>query len=243
MIHYHGTPFSGPEQTHIALRAKHACVSFAAPSCLPAVAEMCQSFILDNGAFSAWTRGRALDVEGFRNWVDHWRRHPACDWYLIPDVIDGSEADNDALLDGWPGGVPVWHLHESLDRLDRLVSEFPRVAFGSSGQYATVGDRAWWERMADVMAVACDADGHPRTKLHGLRMLDPTVFSHLPFASADSTNVARNIGIDSAWDRAPYAPRSRSTRALVMMERIEAHCSAARWAGSRGVARNYELFG
>ena len=54
-----------------------------------------------------------------------------------PDVIDGDEASNDELLLAWPKelrGVPVWHLHESLERLQRLASEWPTVAFGSSGQ-------------------------------------------------------------------------------------------------------------
>jgi len=240
VIHYHGTPFSGAGQ--LALRAKHACVSFAAPGCIGEVAEICQSFILDNGAFSAWTRNERLDIDGFRAWVDLWGRHPGCDWYLIPDVIDGDETANDALLDGWPGGVPVWHLHESLDRLERLCHTYPRVALGSSGDYSTPGSRSWWHRMAQAMEAACDEDGMPVTKLHGLRMLDPTIFSHLPLSSADSTNVARNIGIDSAW-KGPYAPASRHTRALILMERIEQHASARRWCGSNGVQQNLEIFG
>lgn len=91
------------------------------------------------------------------------------------------------------------------------------------------------------MRVVTDDAGRPITKLHGLRMLDPTVFSHFPFSSADSTNVARNIGIDSAWT-GPYAPRSRYTRALIMMERIELHASAARWSGE-GAGKNQDLFG
>lgn len=243
MIHYHGTPLSGGELAMMSLKARHACVSFAAPECVSLVAELCQSFILDNGAFSAWTRGEHLDIDGFRSWVEVWGRHPACDWYLIPDVIDGDEAANDALLDGWPGGVPVWHLHESLRRLERLCHEFPRVAFGSSGDYAVVGNSSWWGRMTDAMGVACDSNGRPLAKLHGLRMLDPTIFSHLPFSSADSTNVARNIGIDNAWKNVPYAPASKRTRALILMERIEQHASASRWCDTRGVKQNMELFG
>ncbi|MGK9559302.1 hypothetical protein O6495_24055, partial [Salmonella enterica subsp. enterica] len=39
-------------------------------------------------------------------------------------------------------------------------------------------------------------------------------------ASADSTNVARNIGIDSAW-KGTYSPQSKETRAYVLAERIE----------------------
>jgi hypothetical protein len=218
-------------------------VSFAAPGQIDVIAEICQSFTLDNGAFSAWTRGEPLDVEGFREWSGIWSRHPACDWFLIPDVIDGDEAENDATLDGWgPMGVPVWHLHESLERLERLCHTFPRVAFGSSGDFAVVGDQKWWHRMAQAMDVACDKEGLPITKLHGLRMLDPTIFSHLPFASADSTNVARNIGIDQAW-RGTYTPASKSMRAAILMERIEMHASAHRWCGSNGVQQNMELLG
>ena len=243
MIHYHGTKFSGGMTVQTAIKARHACVSYAHPETIEVVAEMCQSFILDNGAFSAWTVGKPLDIEGFRNWSSHWSKHPACDWYLIPDVIDGSEEENDALLDGWINGVPVWHMHESLDRLERLCSTYQRIALGSSGDYSKVGNGAWWERMTEAMGVACDSDGIPKAKLHGLRMLDPSIFSHLPLSSADSTNVARSIGIDSRWDRSPYAPASKGTRALIMMERIEQHASASRWSNTRGVKRNLELFG
>jgi len=46
------------------------------------------------------------------------------------DIIDGDEGANDALLDEWPMptwfGAPVWHMHESLARLERLAFEWPR---------------------------------------------------------------------------------------------------------------------
>ena len=97
--------------------------------------------------------------------------------------------------------------------------------------------------MNEAMAVICDDRGRPKVKIHGLRMLDPTVFSHLPLASADSTNVARNIGMDSAW-KGTYPPKSKATRAIIMTERIEFHASAARWSGDEcGVQQNLALFG
>ena len=96
--------------------------------------------------------------------------------------------------------------------------------------------------MAEAMGVLCDEQGRPKVQIHGLRMLDNTVFSHFPFSSADSTNVARNCGIDKAWN-GPYAPKSADTRALVMMERIEAHASAKVWSGSNGMTQNNDLFG
>ncbi|MFN9575232.1 MAG: hypothetical protein ACK53T_05575 [Planctomycetota bacterium] len=254
MIHYHGVPVTPTLAASRFLARRHACVSMAHPSQLPLVAEVCQSFILDNGAFSRWRAGDGrVDPVAFAEWVAPWMRHPAFDWCLIPDVIDGTEQDNDVMIAAfsdaasavglsWSLCVPVWHMHESLDRLRYLSIAYQRVALGSSGDYATVGTDEWWHRMGEAMAVICDDDGRPRTKLHGLRMLNPTVFSQLPLASADSTNVARNMGIDKAW-RGPYAPLTPETRAAVLAERIETHASAARWSQRIGTQINLELVG
>ncbi len=248
MIHFHGGPVT-PTQAAIALwQGRHACVSFAHPQQVALAFEVCQSVMLDNGAFSVWKQGGELDAKGYRAWVREWCLHPAFEFALIPDAIDGNEQENDDLMTEWHdngmrGGVPVWHMHESLDRLERLVHNYQRIALGSSGAYATIGTAEWWERMAKAMAVCCDNDGRPLTRLHGLRMLSPTVFSHIPLASADSTNVARNIGIDKAW-RGPYTPVSPMTRSLVLAERIESHVAAARFnAAAWGTQHNLELIG
>lgn len=234
MIPYHGTPITPESVAAEVLKGRHAFVSFRHPGQLGIALEVCQSVALDNGAFSAWRAGEPVtDWAEFYAWAGDLLRHPSVDWAIIPDVIDGTEADNDALLAEWPhgrAGVPVWHLHESLDRLARLAADWPRVALGSSGQWSDPGSRAWWDRMAEALPVVCDGEGRPLVRLHGLRMLDPEVFTRIPFASADSTNVARNIGIDAAWTGA-YQPPSKAVRALVLASRIEAHGSAERWSG------------
>lgn len=195
------------------------------------VAEVCQSFIFDNGAFTVWRQGGQLDIPGYIAWCDEWHRHPGFDWALIPDVIEGSEDENDALVADWPrhiAGVPVWHLHEGIDRLQRLAETWPTVAIGSSGQWSHPGSLAWWERMAKVMGAVCDAEGRPPCRLHGLRMLDPKVFTHLPLASADSTNAAVNGGSLSRFGM--YLPPTAAQRSAVIAERIESHNSAAIWS-------------
>lgn len=236
MIHYHGGPIT-PETAALRVwRGRHAFVSFAAPQQIETAAGIAQSFALDNGAFSFWKAGKQTDWPAYYGWCEQWLSHPGCDWAIIPDVIEGDEQANDDLLTDWPfcgRGVPVWHLHESIERLQRLVTSFERVALGSSGEYATVGDFRWWNRMANALNAICDEDGHPMAKLHGLRMLDPDVFTRLPFASADSTNVAQNIGIDSAW-RGTYMPANKETRAQVIAERIEQYQSAAAWKPEAG---------
>jgi hypothetical protein len=246
LIHYHGGPIT-PEIAAIkAWTARHAMVSFAESRQIATAAEVSQSFALDNGAFSMWKSGVKPDWKAYADWVDQWWQHPGFDWAIIPDVIDGTEADNDALIESWDlsfeSSVPVWHLHEDVQRLKQLVQTFHRVALGSSGEYSQPGSAIWWVRMGEAMKVACDEEGRPLAKLHGLRMLDPTIFSQLPLSSADSTNVARNIGIDQAW-KGTYLPASKETRAMILAERIERHASASRWNTTTGAQQNLELIG
>jgi|SRR5579859_8139892 len=247
MIHYHGTPMTPAADMVKSFAARHAMVSFEHPEQIELAAEICQSVVLDNGAFSAWRQGKPHDFKGYGDWCEAWLRHPAVEWCVIPDKIDGTEEENDALIADWwflppAQSVPVWHMHESLARLERLLV-WPRIALGSSGEFARIGGKKWWARMAQAMDVVTDKDGRPLTKLHGLRMLDPGVFSKLPLASGDSCKVARNVGIDKAW-KGTYLPHSKAMRALIIMERTERHASANRWSREViGDYQNMELLG
>ena len=246
MIHYHGTKITPDTAAVRALAGGHAFVSFSCPDQLGLVVEVTQSFAVDNGAFGAWRSGAPItDWSDYYAWVADVRRCPGFDFAVVPDVIDGSEADNDALLEEWPhpvwAGAPVWHMHESMGRLQALRDGWPRICLGSSGAYAQIGTEAWWRRIAEAMEVICDADGRPLCKIHGLRMLDPEVFTRIPFSSADSTNIARNIGIDGAW-RGTYKPPTKEARAAIMRERIENMQAPARWDGARlGSQQIFEL--
>ncbi|HWA98895.1 MAG TPA: hypothetical protein VG713_10405 [Pirellulales bacterium] len=230
MIHYHGTPISGSHLDAVRfLRGRHALVSHLSVYQLGEVLECCQSFVLDSGAFTLWKHGGKLNVAGYTEWCESLSRHPGYDWSLIPDVIDGSESDNDAMLADWPNnvrGVPVFHLHESLRRAEELSFQYDIVALGSSGEFATPGTEKWWHRIAEVMGVMCDDEGRPHCRLHGLRMLDPAIFHRLPLTSADSTNAAQN-GVPPRFGM--YPPPSSGARCAVIADRIEAHNSAARW--------------
>jgi hypothetical protein len=237
MHHYHGLPITPANAAATAITGGHAFVCFLHPDQLDIAVEFAQSFAVDNGAFIAWKSGKPItDWRPFYLWVEHVRYFPNFDWAVIPDIIDGNEEENDALLDEWPFpkhmGAPVWHMHESLERLDRLSREYPRVCIGSSGDYEVVGTLKWWNRIAEVMATVCDGPPdqmRPRCKLHGLRMLDPEIFTRLPLASADSTNIGRNIGIDKKWKAGGYQTKNKAMRAARMRELIESQQSAQYW--------------
>jgi hypothetical protein len=231
MIVYHGTPFGG-DRAGVArfLQGRHALIPFPRPEDVEAAFEVCQTVVFDNGAFTAWKRGQPItDWSAYYDFCRTWCRHPAFAWAIIPDVIDGTEADNDALLDEWDDqidGVPVWHLHESMDRLDRLC-QFPRICIGSSGDFATSGTPSWWARMMQAMNVICDEAGRPRTRLHGLRMAAQEYTSRFPFASVDSTNVAQNASLLPRFGT--YAAPSRWQRAEAIAHRMEAFECAGFW--------------
>jgi hypothetical protein len=81
--------------------------------------------------------------------------------------------------------------------------------------------------MSEIMEVCCDADGVPKSKLHGLRMLDPEVFSKMPLSSADSTNAVQNAKSNDRFGM--YRPPTAAQRAAVIADRIEIHNSAPIW--------------
>lgn len=196
-IHYHGTPIWGNkgEVLSVSVRGGAAFVSFARPDQIKQCLEQAESLGLDNGAFSAWKRGLVIDWQKqFYPWLMLYYHHPKIKFFIIPDVIEGGEEDNDRLIAEVPGmfkekAVPVWHLHESIGRLVRLCNEWPRVAFGSSGQYAVIRTKIWHDRMRE----AFEAIKGINVKIHGLRMLDGRVLGTYPLDTADSTNLACNV--------------------------------------------------
>ena len=59
-------------------------------------------------------------------------------------------------------------------------------------------------------------------------MLAPDVYRYFPFASADSSNIARSIATDGRWTGS-YPPVSREARAQIVRERIEAFQAPCLW--------------
>jgi hypothetical protein len=234
LIHYIGSPITPNDVAVIIWKGNHALLSWPTGGQIPIAAAVCRTFVLDNGAFSFWRSGRETDWDAYYLWVEEWKGHPSFEWALIPDVIDGTEKQNDALVREWPFqhvGVPVWHFHESLKRLRRLCEEYPRVALGSSGEFSMPASKKWWGRMFEVMGTVCD-NGRPITKLHGLRMQHPSINKLVPLASDDSISIAKNIGIDKHWNGS-YAPPSKAVRAQVLMGRLSEREIATVWSRER----------
>jgi hypothetical protein len=191
VIHYHGTPIT-PLSVLLEMRGRHFCVSHADPRDVERVHQIGQSVMLDCGAFSAWKRGYEPDWRAYYEWTGRWLAFPTT-WAVIPDVIDAGSQLQDSLIAEWPHGekgAPVWHMDEPLDRLLRLVDEWPRVCVGSTDVYAAVMSDAWRRRQDEIW----NAVASRRRFLPWLHMLRGMQLSgrHWPYASVDSTDVAQN---------------------------------------------------
>lgn len=194
MIHYHGTPLT-PRDEMMRMAGKHFCVSFAAPGDADWCLQNAQSVMWDNGAFSIWKSAANIDWNKLYRWLEPRLGHPH--WAVVPDVINGTVEQNLELIQQWPFhknvSAVVWHLNEGIDHLLRLIDlGFSKVCFGSTEEYDPVGGEAW-ERLMDGVFNALDRAGLIGVVwFHALRglWLAGDVY---PFASGDSTNVARNF--------------------------------------------------
>ena len=175
------------------MAGKHFCVSFEDHRDIDWCVKNGQSVMLDNGAFSAFTKGKTIDFKAYEEWIEPYLYPP--NWAIIPDVIDGSVEEQKELMKMFshlPNHLvsPVWHMSLPINWLLELADNFPRFCFGSSGKYWQVGSSVWCRR-ADEAWNELTKRGH-KSWVHMMRGL-ALCGDVYPFASADSTNVARNF--------------------------------------------------
>lgn len=225
----HGTPIT-PRALLDQLQGESFCVSFAddrdIERCIELVADD-GVIILDNGAFTIWQAQKAgktlpkrlqfRDADEYRRtfwaWANYWMA--ICDKCVavIPDVIEGSEADNLAELTWAIGGseafsgaddenlshypercMAIWHMDDSLDQLQTMATICNFIGVGSCAEYDVQKHRARYmarlrEASAHIDYIEISQQRRPWVHLmRGLGVLHQAV----RFDSADSSNIARN---------------------------------------------------
>lgn len=226
MIHYHGTPIT-PRPKLLELAGRCFCVRYGEHRDVDVCHEIGQSVMLDNGAYSFYTQRKPTDWPGFVAWAEPWLDYRTT-WAVMPDVVAGTEEENERLSawlfnfnrDVWRRCAPVWHMHESIDRLKYMCIAYHRVCIGSSVMFDDPKSDAWRRRMEEAMDAVCRA-GRAPTDLHMLRAMDQAAGGPYPFASADSTTIARNHAGNNQG-RPPYSPRRKA-------DEIDARQQAPRW--------------
>ena len=194
MEKYHGTPISPRETGMMRMKGRNFCVSFAAPRDAENALTFGQRVMFDSGEFSNFTKGKAPNHPAYMQWLQDKLYHPH--WALVPDIIGGSVDDQREVMKSWRYppllSCPVWHIHLPLEYLGELVDVWPKVAFGSSGEFWKLGTKEWRERIDLAWAYLRDRSGEHLPNIHMLRAMKLATQGDWPFASADSTNIARN---------------------------------------------------
>ena len=201
-----GTPVT-PKALLPTLAGSSFCVSYADPRDLARAIDLVgeeEILVLDNGAFTIWKASKgSIDRAGFWTWANDAQARSPQAVAVIPDVIEGSEADNmaevslavrDELADYPERTMAIWHLDESLEQLAVLCRVMNFVGFGSCAEYDVQQNRAGYlARIREASAVVdrVEHEYNRRPWIHLMRGLG--VFAGLVrFESADSTNIAMN---------------------------------------------------
>lgn len=166
---------------------------------------------IDSGAFSAWTRGKVIDVDAYIDWINE--RADYIDLYGQVDVIPGDrnsgnlpspEQVREAAQKTWENylymrpkmkkpegllytfhvGEPIEFLKQALEWRDDDGNLIPYIALGGMvGKPAVVRDK-FLQQCFDVISKS----SNPKVKVHAFGMTDISLLERYPITSADSTS-------------------------------------------------------
>lgn len=159
---------------------KNIMFSFAAgasENCWRMAKEFGMSVLLDSGAFSAWSRGLAINIDDYANYITN--KKPS--FYFNLDVIGDSEATklNQSYLESLGlSPIPIFHLGEPFETLDQLSKKYKIIGLGGTVGKSLQARKKW---LSLVYA------GWPDVDFHGLGITHNDLLDSYPFYSVDST--------------------------------------------------------
>jgi len=167
------------------------------------------SMLLDSGAFSAWTKGKTVDIDGFAKFCLTLQDHPAVQGIANLDVIPGAYGkipDSDEVersaKKGWENYqyllsrgvrkdklIHIYHQGEHETWLDLLVEEGgPYIGISPANDRKTDQKIMWLDR---IMPKLIDNQGYPKKKFHGFAATALKLLQRYPWFSTDSTSWLR----------------------------------------------------
>ena len=183
-------------------------------------------FFLDSGAFSAWSKGKAITVEEYRDFViKHNSQIDVCanlDAIALDDSKESLQRSAEETLenqkrleDAGLTPLPVFHKGEPFSFLEHYVENYDYICLGRltldsrAGANQSFFDHVWSEYLTN-------ADGTPRVKVHAFGMTSVPMLCRYPWHSADSStwliqsrlgNIfcpRRNKEGELQWGESPY---------------------------------------
>lgn len=155
-------------------------------------------FMLDSGAYGAWSRGEAIDIDHYIAYIKANCEH--LDHYVALDVIPGAfgvtptpaEVERSA-AQSWENllymeeqglnPIPVFHMHEQFKWLQKMREHCPYIGISPANDVNTDKKRVWLDRVFDAI---CDDKGVPTVQTHAFGVTAIPLLIRYPWYSADS---------------------------------------------------------
>lgn len=185
--------------------------SFLPAKAVPEIAAASSGLMIDSGAFTAWRKGKPIDLNAY---VDFLLLCPDYEAALTLDVIgdaDASMANWSCLHGSFQAIVPVWHEGDPIEHLDEYVSHSPLVALGR------IAGRRSLQKTLEFYDAAFNRHEHA---YHALGNADPNQLEPYPFDSFDSTGWQRDAAYTNSkgW---PFNRCAKETRLRAYVEATE----------------------
>lgn len=144
------------------------------------------NIFLDSGAYSAFTRGRPVNIDEYITFI---KKHiDVITLYANLDVIGDAEATYKNQLYMEAHGlspIPTYHHKEPVKYLLEYVHKYPYIALGGMVGVRVNELMAWLDPI--FQNYICDKKGMPRLKVHGFGITSVPLLVRYPWFSVDST--------------------------------------------------------
>ena len=150
---------------------------------------------LDSGAYTAWTKGEEIDLDEYIDFC-----HANEDIIAMASVLDKlvsrvedipeavkTTYKNLKIMErrGVKNILPAYHFLEDEDVLDHYAKNYPYIAIGGLVGKSTKQLLTWLDRIWERYLI--NADGTPKTKVHGFGITALPAMERYPWASVDSS--------------------------------------------------------
>ena len=214
-----------------------------------------KKLFIDSGAFSAWTKGKVIDVDEYINWIND--RADFIDLYGQVDVIPGDRIKGhtqqqveeaakatwenylymrpkmknpDGLLYTFHVGEPYHYLKQALEWTDEDGKPISYIALGGMVGKPMPVKKAFLDTCFNIIKKS----SNPNVKTHAFGMTSFDLLESYPITSADSTSwimtganggIMTDIGIIAVSDQMAKLPTHYSHLAKPLQEEFEASLS------------------
>lgn len=148
------------------------------------------NLLLDSGAYSCWSQGKAIDVQKYCDFIITNNNHINTSVNL--DVISPGNpeiaaaeghANYLAMKDRGVNPMPVFHAREGFSWLEKMLNDTDYIGISGTSLVSPKENKIWHDL---VFTYLTDSNGYPIAKFHAFGDTSERSLTTYPFYSADS---------------------------------------------------------